>query len=344
VRSGVAALAFVLSGCAPHYRVDADRTRRAMDPEQMQELLDAASEEAASGDHEGAVAAYLAAIDANPRFPASVYLALSRELADAGDPARAVAVTRFVLAERAGELGDDGGALDAVVARLAAQDLPSLAIELLVLRSGGPPDPATVLRIPELERQVGELVRAREHARAGRPDEAMRAYWRWASAYGVADHAVLRGWAADAIAGQQGAAAVLRASAEHAAAAGDFARAVRAHGLLLVYEPQRGPEGAVPIVESSRRAGDVLRLGPEAARRVEEAARAADEGHVGAALRAYRRAVLDAPWHPELRRNLATLLSAVGLYAEAVRQGEWLLALRPEDAAMREHVLAWRAE
>lgn len=330
MRPAAIALALALGACVPHFREDADRARRAMDAGAMQELLDAASAAAAAGDHEGAAERYLEAIDANPRFPASVYLALARELVDAGEPARALAVTRWVVAERSAELGALGGSsgpLAGVAARFAAADLPALAIEVLALSGGGAVDPGLVARIPELDQHLGKLLRAREHAAAGRPEEAVDAYWQWVAEYGVPDHAVLRSWARDACALLQ-VNELMRRAAERAAAEGDFVRAAREHGLALVYAPGgAGPPDAGPFVEASRRAGDLLRLGPEAARRVDEATRAAEADRLGPAIHATRRAVLDAPWHPALRQNLATLLLAAGLDDEAARQTEWQRAL-----------------
>ncbi|MBI2895445.1 MAG: hypothetical protein HYY06_17955 [Deltaproteobacteria bacterium] len=347
MRVAAAVVALALAACAPHFRADENRARRAMDADELQDLLDAASEAVAAGDHARAVDAYLEAIEVNPRFPASVYLALARELVDAGDPARALAVARFAVAPNAGrssEIGALAGPLRELAARFAAADLPALAIDVLAEQPGGLTDPAAVAGIPGLDRLLGRLVSAREHAMGGRPEEAVRAYREWLSEYGVADHSVLRCWSAEALGGQSTATQALLASARRSAAGGDLALAAQRYGLLLSYEPQSEPSQSEGLVDAGQRAGALLRLGPQAARRVADATAAAEQHRLGPAIHAYRLAVLEAPWHPELRRNLGTLLAAAGLHGEAARQGEWLVAFRPEDAGARESVAAWRRQ
>lgn len=131
-----ALLAVALAACAPYFRADEERTRRAMDARGLQDQLDEAASLARSGDHEGAARTYVAAIERNPRLPGKVYLALANELFSAGQPDRSLAVVRYAFArevEEPPEIAGTDADVEALAARFDAAGDPARATTLRAL-------------------------------------------------------------------------------------------------------------------------------------------------------------------------------------------------------------------
>lgn len=130
-------LPIALGACAPYFRADEERTRRAMDERALQDTLDAAAAAGRSGQHQRAADLYVDAIERNPRLPGKVYFALANELFDAGQLGRSVAVARFAMGRRVSEpvgLAASDQDVESLAARFDAASQPALAAELRALQ------------------------------------------------------------------------------------------------------------------------------------------------------------------------------------------------------------------
>lgn len=314
-----AALALAAS-CAPFYRVDELRARRADDAEERARLRQSADARLAAGDGAGAAAAYGALLELAPASGADVYLALAQARALAGERAAARAAARFGL-EHTAPPDSTGRELRQLLARLSAEDgLYEAALQYL-------PD-ATLegaMRVPPLAEELAPLADAVGLARRGQGEGALLAYEAFVSSHGLPAHPALRQWSRPVVTANAALFRQLRAAEEAPPRAGSpddagAALALRYHAGELVDLP-----GACALTAGG---------GPDA-----ESARAAREGNealsrnaLGGALRGWRQAVALSPCWAGAHWNLALLLARVEQHGEALEHARLFLAMSRDPA------------
>ena len=294
-------LGMTLWACAPFYRADELRARRAEDSAQLKEEAERAL---ASGDGARASEAWEAVRTRSPHPDGSTWLGLARARGLAGRRTEARAAARYGLA-RADLAPAMERALRLELAQLYAEDgLLEPALTAL-------PDDrlATALEAPALAKILAPLVEAVQQAQGGRHAEALESHERFVQAEGLVQHPRLAAWRRLALAGQQELVARLRLSAEPLVA-----------GALLY---RLGQPFALPATLAAPTAA-ALEAGRDA-----EAALSRDD--LGGAVRGWRRAAAQSPWWADAHWNLAVLLAQCEEFGLAAAHGKRAMALSPRE-------------
>lgn len=312
--------ALLLVACQPWYRDDYRRGLRAQREPSAAALLERAERSHAGGHPKRAIEQAHAALARDPSN-GHAYLALARYLAAAGRHAEA----RFI-ARRGLDATGLAELRPILQQAYLADDLTANALDLVE-----PPtvQGAAAAGVPG----AAELARADELATRD-PAQAMALYDRWLDIYGVPDHPILRAarerivaalWADDQT---RTALADLLEAAEQATTNGHrgYALTLYAHVLLRVPGDPWVPH--FPRFLHAASAVDDSAIDP----RARELARHGDAelkaGRLGAAIHAYRRALVLAPWWRAARHNAALLFDLAGRADEAAFQRSWLSRLQ----------------
>lgn len=313
-RALVIALALV-AACAPYYRDDELRGRRALDRKEIDAAVARARLAADARQPAEAARILRAMIDGHPFVDASQYVAWAKYAAASGQTAAARAVLRARIAQL-------GGGADSVALRrwIVASYVDDRWIARAIVETGidDAKLAAELAGYPELEAALQPLVDA---WRAADPARARSLLVAWLDGYGEPDHPGLAALVEDT---KQR----LERDA-HDGARGAELEVVLARARTLV---ETDPRTALMIYAEAHRHVSAQRLAshrdgiaralrsikdpadadPVAAQLVADGDRAAAAGELGDALARYRRAVLHAPWWPEARRRLARVLDATG--------------------------------
>lgn len=326
-------------GCAPWYRDDELRALRAHDHARLSMLVAEGEQHLRAGRAEQAEQRFAEAAELNPHHGPAL-AGLARALALQGRDEAARAVARFAVKKA------PDGAAEArayLLASYADQGLYALALDQL--RSS---DLAAAVGDRRLVAAYGPLAEARELAREGHAEEALERYAEWLADYGVPDHHALRRAADEILEHAAPLATELRKRAADYAARGRMIEATLAYALAYRYTPSTDIDTLArqKLAAASSRVPDRTALSLIAAEQAASGDEALRQGRLGEGLRGYRRAVVAAPYWPELRHNLALAFAGVGMYREAALHMQWFLQLAPGSgrAAQAEALLrSWKA-
>ena len=324
------------AGCAPWYRDDELRALRADDAAAQAKRLAECDAALVAGRSEEAVPCFERAVEVNA-FDTRAVIGLARSLTATGRLGEARAVIDRRLADlkagRGGSSSDPTAIRDLVKLLLesyAREELYALALERIA-DLGTPTLEQAAEQFPVV---YGALRDAQQLAAKGQVREALDKYAWWLNDYGLPDAPLLRVWSDDVLTSCSARTADYLAIADQEAEAKNWVGAVVSYGETFRYWPSEKfeREARRKLIEASAYLADPSMLSPTALDFAAQAEPLVQKGHVGAALRAYRRAVAAAPYWADARHNLAVLFASVEMYGEAVRQMDWFLALDPSSS------------
>lgn len=320
-------LACGLSGCV---HSDVSRALRAHDQEAVESLLLSARTELAEGRAKAAAQLYEAAIERSPDLPAELYLAQALAKAAAHELSGARASARFALLQPARDAQTPGKIRELLVLLYASDGLYESALDYL-----DPPELVAAAKVAPLAQALGLLLEADRLARANQPADALLSYAEWLSAYGVPDHPLLRRWSDVILQAAWPLSQALLSEAERAVGSGELTLGLQRYAQAFRYQPSeefaRSTEQR--FVLACARLPELTALDPEALAQARAGDAALHSHRLGDALRAYRQAVVTAPWWPLAHRNLALLLASAGHFDSAARELGWFQRLNRDVAA-----------
>lgn len=324
------------AGCVPWYRVDEVNALEADDPAVLSERLAACEKARATGPEPG-VHCYEALLEHNVfESRASVGLAEALVAARRYDEARVVvenAVKLVVSGKASGGPEIKEGLAKQFLASYVDDELNALALARGIELGKATGETGAELTLPHASQQLPEAFRALAEAQVmvaeGKPSEALERYAVWLSAYGVPDLPEVQRWADAVLEGTLPLTDALVRRGDEALLRKDWVEAVVQYSLAFRYRPQARFEGEVAdkLVQASSYLSAPEMLSPEARDLAAKAEALLGDGRAGRALHAYRRAIAIAPYWAEPRFNAAALYASLGMYAQAVEQIDWFLAL-----------------
>ncbi|MCX5744856.1 MAG: thrombospondin type 3 repeat-containing protein [Proteobacteria bacterium] len=320
----VAALS--LAACQPWYRDRENLGRSAHDDTRTASELAEATAAHARGDHPRAVALMRALVERDPATDPAAWVLLGEAEIAAGRATEGRAYVRWKYDRLSADAPGAPRLRAVLVASLVADGLVARALDLV-----RPPSLAGALAEPALAGPLHELGVALDEASAD-PEAALARTTAWFDAYGVPDHPILAGaremivtaaWQAAHSPTSEPALAALRRLGPHARAAlqrghVSTALALYAHAVRVLPAAELAPDRAV--MERAAATRDPAALDPVAHALAREGDAQVRAGNLGAALRAYRRAVASATWWTAARQNLAALLAIDRVDARAAAE------------------------
>jgi len=331
--------------CAPWYRDDELRALHASDVEAMNAQLAQCDDHMSGGRATEAATCFEAALERNPREGRAI-VGLARALVSAGRHGEARAVAEHGLSAPAGSQEP------AVTRSLAEIMLASYAREELYAhvldRAGEHAQPTVEQAATQYPTVFAKLAGARQAASGGDPRAALEKYAGWLADYGVPDHPLIRSWSDDVLRSCASVTASIVERGDREAAANNWVGAVVAYGQAFRYLPTDVFDAEVKqkLVEAAARVADPSWLSLTATDLAAQGDGLVADDKIGAALRAYRRAVATAPYWAAARHNLAVLFASTEMYREAAAQMDWFLRLAPSSAdvararTLRDHWMA----
>jgi hypothetical protein len=328
------------------------RALRAEDESAQTKLLGDCQRQLDGGQAEQAVPCYMKAVEINPHDTHAVH-GLTRALLATGRDAEARVAAELRLAEIKAGRGEDvndpsatRALIELLIYSYARKELYASALERIA-ELGTPTLDQAADQFPAV---YGTLRDAQRLAAKGHAREALDKYAEWLAAYGVPDGLLVRQWSDAVLEACATPTADYLAQGDRDAEAKNWVGALAGYGEAFRYWPSEkfAHEGRRKLIEASAFVADPSLLSPTAAELAATAEELVHKDQMGAALRAYRRAVAAAPYWADARHNLAVLLGSVEMYGEAVQQMDWFLALDPSSSraasarSLRTLWISWR--